>query len=83
MISVFPSYGDVYLGPNFAVHICIVSLVDFSGIILLSKASTFWPFVLVSVDSLETIMQKLAKDYFLFLLLNDKIASLSVCSMVE
>lgn len=83
MISVFPSYGDVNLGPNFAVHICIVSLVDFSGIIPFSKASTFWPFVLVSVNSLGTIIQKLAKDSFLFLLLNDKIVSLSVYSMVE
>lgn len=81
MISVFPRYGDVYLGPNFAVHICIVSLVDFSGIILLSKASIFWPFVLVSVSNLETIMQKPAKDYFL--VLNGKIVSLSVYSMVE
>lgn len=78
MISVFPSYGNVYLGPNFAVHIRVVSLVDFSGIILLSKASILWPFVLVSVNSLETVIQKLAKDYFLFLLLNDKIVSLSM-----
>lgn len=83
MISVFPSYGDVNLGPNFAVHICIVGLVDFSGIILFSKESTFWPFVLVSVNSLQTIIQKLAKVSFLFLLLNDKIVSLSVYSMVE
>jgi len=79
VISVFPSYGNVYLGPNFAVHICIVSLVDVSGIILLSKASMFWPFVSVSAKSLETIMQKLSKNYFL--LLDDKIVS--VYSMVE
>lgn len=64
MISVFPSLGMFILGPNFAVHFCIVSPVDFSGIILLSKAGIFWPFVLVPVNSLETIMQKLAKDYF-------------------
>lgn len=58
MISVFPSYGDVYLGPNFAVHICIVGPVGFSGIILSSKANIFWPFVLVSVNILETINAK-------------------------
>lgn len=78
MISVFPSYGNVYLGPNFAVHIWIVSLVDLGGIILLSKASILWPFVLVSVNSLETEIQTLAKDYFLFLLVNDKVISLSM-----
>lgn len=50
----------------------MVSHVDFGGIILLSKASILWPFVMVSVNSLETVIQKLAKDYFLFLLLNDK-----------
>lgn len=66
MISVFPSYGDVYLGPNFAVHICIVSVV-FSGIMPLSKANAFWPlFVLVPVNGSETVMQKLDEDYFCF-----------------